>query len=139
MSHAYDINSSSQVVGFSTVSSGYFKAFFCSPGGIMQDLGTLGDPSRVGLESNAYNINDAGQVVGWADRNSSYDNDPQYRRAYVWNSTEGMLDLNMLANAGTSWYLQQARDINSSGRIVGIGSVKLKRGAQDRGFLLTPQ
>jgi probable HAF family extracellular repeat protein len=139
MSHAYDINNSSQVVGFSTVSSGYFKAFFCSPGGVMQDLGTLGDPSRVGLESNAYNINDVGQVVGWADRNSSYDNDPQYRRAYVWNSSAGMMDLNMLTNVGTSWYLHQARDINSSGRIVGIGSVKLKRGAQDRGFLLTPQ
>jgi hypothetical protein len=60
-------------------------------------------------------------VVGWADRNTQYDNDPQYSRAAVWNpnsnAANGMKvqDLNSVSNVGTSWYLQQARDINNKG------------------------
>jgi probable HAF family extracellular repeat protein len=135
-SHAYSINSSSEVVGFSESSAGY-RAFLWSNGGGMVSLGTLGDPNKAGLDSCAFNNNDAGQVVGWADRNTS-DKDAQYRRAYVWDATNKMRDLNSLSNVGTSWYLQQARDISNNGYIVGYGFVKVKGGSQARGFLLTP-
>ena len=134
-SNAYGINRTSQVVGFSETSSAT-RAFFWSSELGMINLGALGD-NRDSLGSNAYNVNDGGQVVGWADRESS-SVDPQYRRAYVWDVTNGMRDLNGLINPGTSWYLSLARDINNGGQIVGNGSVVVKGKAQARGFLLTP-
>jgi probable HAF family extracellular repeat protein len=141
VSHAYGCNLSSQVVGFSSTASGSFRAFLWSPesGGGMINLGTLGAPERLSLQSNAYSINNSGQVVGWAERNTSYDNDPQYQRAYIWDAAGGMKDLNSLSNVGTTWYLKQARDISNNGHIVGNGFLKVKKGTQANGFLLTPR
>src|SRR5260370_23379373 len=51
------INKSGQVAGYSTNSSGTYRAFLAS-GGSMTDIGDLGGGSAV-----AYSINDAGQVV----------------------------------------------------------------------------
>jgi probable HAF family extracellular repeat protein len=136
-SHAYSINSSAEVVGFSYSSQGT-RAFLWSNGGGMFSLGTLGTPDNSRLASCAFNNNEIGQVVGWADRSTS-DKDSHYRRAFVWDADNKMRDLNSLSNVGTSWYLQQARDISNQGRyIVGYGFVKVKNGSQARGVLLTP-
>jgi probable HAF family extracellular repeat protein len=59
---AFGINSSGQVVGFSEVSTGVYRAFCTAPNSPItpaDDLGTLG-----GTSSTAYGINDSGQVVG---------------------------------------------------------------------------
>lgn len=121
-SYAYGINNSGQVVGWSG------NAFLYS-GGIMTNLGTLSgwDISR------AYGINDQGQVVG-----AAYIQDPlgpfyEQPRAFIFD--DGMMtNLNSLIDPGSGWTLQEARDINEFGQIVGWGLLD----GQTRAFLLTP-
>jgi len=87
----------------------------------MIDLGTLG-----GLTSSAYAINNSGQVVG--ESQTTYDT-----HAFVFD-TENMFDLNDLIPSDSGWDLITAQDINSSGQIVGYGSI----GGEQHGYLLTP-
>jgi probable HAF family extracellular repeat protein len=120
-SGAYDINAGGQVVGSALTAGGYEHAFLKSPGQPMQDLGTLG-----GAHSIAYGINAGGQVVGWTTTGVG-------NRAFLYNSGEGMLDLNALTtDLPTGVVLYEARDINDSGWIVGVSN-------QNRAFLLTPE
>ena len=91
----------------------------------MHDLGTLTELTS----SKAWNIDEQGNVVG--DATSS---DTLLTRAFIWNASEGMQDLNDLLVAADDWELQSARSINSSGSIVGHG---LRHGMV-RAFLLTP-
>lgn len=84
-------------------------------------LGTLAG----GLSSGAYDINDFSEVVGYSQ--STYGN-----RAFVWDETTGMRDLNELV-ATTGWILTAAYAINNAGDIVGIGTLDGK----PHGFLLT--
>jgi probable HAF family extracellular repeat protein len=91
----------------------------------MHDLGTLLDlPS-----SKAWNIDQQGNVIG--DATSA---DGLLTRAFIWNTADGMRDLNDLLLAPDGWALQSARAINGEGRIVGHG---LREGVV-RAFLLRP-
>lgn len=114
---AYGINDSGQVVGYSNVAGGDEHAFLYD-GDVMIDLTTLG-----GVESIAYAINDSGQVVGDSDGH-----------AFLYDETEGMLDLNDLIASGSGWELNYAYDINSLGQIVGYGMI----GEEEHAFLITP-
>ena len=75
-----------------------------------------------------YGINAAGVMVGvmWDDTGLEH--------AFVFDTTNGVRDLNDLVNPASGWVLQFARDINGSGQIVGSG---VKDGVE-RGFLLSP-
>ena len=72
----------------------------------MQDLGTLG-----GEWSFAQGINDLGQVVGF----SQVANGKSH--AFVWNSNDGMVDLDSLGGDSQAWA------INKNGSIVGYSLV----------------
>jgi probable HAF family extracellular repeat protein len=79
---------------------------------LMQDLGTLG-----GADSSASRVNANGQIAGWAE------DAERNVHGFVWESGQ-MTNLNTAALASTRWGLNQARDINDSGEIVGFGTYK---------------
>ena len=108
-SAARAVNDLGQIVGFSAVFGGPFRAAIWGSGGI-EDIGTLG-----GAYSVAYNINVHGQVVGYSADASGRET------AFIWS--DGVLtDLNSLLPAddvSKGWYLTSAGGINASGAIVG--------------------
>ncbi len=118
---AYDINNSGQVVG---ESGGHA---FLYDGAVVKDIGALVD----GWPSCAYAINDGGQVVGAGNVGPA-------GRAFLYNETEGMLDLNDLIPPESNMVLHEAMDINSSGQIVGYGYIKSIGVGVPHAFLLTP-
>ena len=163
-SHAFGINSSSQIVGDMLGGT----AFLRQPGGLTIQLGTLG-----GTSSGARGINASGQVVGWAELtgNTAQHAFPwqngrmtdlgtlsgTYSTAYginksaqvvgsadltgntathafVWQQKGGMTDLNTELPAGSGWVLTTASGINDGGQIVGSGTIN----GQTHAFLLTP-
>jgi probable HAF family extracellular repeat protein len=88
--------------------------------GSLQDLGALG-----GAESIAIDINNAGQIVG-----SSITSTPGNRRAFLYTSSGGMIDLNSLIDPSTGWLMTSGNAINDAGHIAGNGRV----GKNSRGF-----
>jgi probable HAF family extracellular repeat protein len=118
------INNSDRIVGYVTTSNGVDHAFQYS-GGVMTDIGTLG-----GDYSYAISINNSNVVVGgsYIDANNSV------YHAFIYQ-TNSMTDLNGLLDAsGSGWTLIEARSIDDSGQIVGVGRLL----GADHGFLLNP-
>jgi probable HAF family extracellular repeat protein len=121
-----DINDAGQVVGWAQnytnngVANG--RAFLYD-GAAMRSLGTLG-----GNRSQALGINNTGQIVGWSWTSTNSD-----RRAFLYTGGT-MVDLNTLLPPGSGWTLHEARAINDSGQIVGMGTL----GGQLHAFLMTP-
>lgn len=135
-SSARDVNSVGQIVGFSdtTLTSPdpanpntvHAVLWQTNSGGayVVTDLGA--PPGLPYSEANA--INNAGQVVGFAVSSAAL---PNFQQAgFVWDSVNGMRDLNSLLPAASGWQITNAYDINDSGQIVGNG---LHDGVQ-RGF-----
>jgi probable HAF family extracellular repeat protein len=122
--NAMAINNSDHIVGYASSIDFYDHAFHYS-GGVMNDLGTLG-----GNYGYANGINKGNVIVG----NSSIDVDDSIFHAFV---TEGDIpvDLNsLLDSSGAGWELTDARAINDSGQIVGVGQF----GGATHAFLLNP-
>ncbi len=126
LSIAFGLNDEGKVVGYSTTETGSIspplRAFLWSSSTGMVNLGTLG-----GARSIAYDINNRGAVVGFSETANGE------RHAFYYDAQNGMLDLNQLIAPGSGWTLTEARGINSTGQIVGIGINPL---GQTRGFLL---
>lgn len=61
-------------------------------------------------------------------------NDEDQDHAFIFDSTNGVVDLNACINASGAWELQTAVDINDLGQITGIGLI----GGVKHAFLLTP-
>src|SRR5438067_1199865 len=100
------VNGAGQVVGYSYLANGQYRAFLWQ-NGIMSDLGTLG-----GTSSSATDINDSGVIVGRSLTAESTDAQI-VAHAFVLQSGV-MTDLGTLG--GTISY---ARGINNHGQIVG--------------------
>lgn len=138
-SEAYDINNDGQIVGYSRLNDGSdynnSHAVLWESNGQLIDIGTLGSVE----ESKAMALNDSGQVVGY-----SY-TDMWQQRAFLWDSTDGMIDLNSLLPIDSGWaYLETAFDISNSGHIVGIGYLEPEEGeelvcTEPHLFLMTPE
>ncbi len=91
--------------------------------GVMTYLGSL--PGATGAADYARGINNLGQVVGMSGSH-----------AFVWDSVDGMQDLNDLLDAsGTGWQLTHPYDINDRGQIVGFGT---NPAGLSHAFVLTP-
>jgi len=75
-----------------------------------------------------YGVNAASVMVGvmWDDTGLEH--------AFVFDTVNGVRDLNDLIDPATGWVLQFARDINEAGQIVGSGT----QDGNERGFLLAP-
>jgi probable HAF family extracellular repeat protein len=98
------------------------------------DLGfTFLPPIPGGLVDRVYprGINTAGTVVGFADLT------PYNPRAFAWDATHGMRNLNDLVAAPPNFILDWAIKINDAGWIIGIGHYGPGWGTS-RGFVLAP-
>ncbi|WP_169978504.1 DUF3466 family protein [Tautonia rosea] len=132
-SEALAINASGLIVGRSSLDIGgnsVQRATLWDGVGSMIDLGTLtnpddGNPFRF---SRANDINDLGVVVGTASRFEGFSG-----RAFIWDATHGIRDLNSLIAPGSGWLLTSAEGINNRGQIVGFGTFE----GQTRAFVLT--
>jgi probable HAF family extracellular repeat protein len=116
----YAINSSGQVAGDSSGTSGGYHAFLYS-NDKMEDLGVL--PG--GLDSRAYGVNDLGQVVGYSTSATDV-------RAFLYR--DGVMhDLNSLLVQGlpAGAVVAQAFGINDRGQIIATSD-------RGRAYLLTP-
>ena len=108
VSLAEAINGSGQVVGYSTLADGTYRAFLYS-NGRLYNIGTLGAAYGVG-----YGINASGQVVGSSYTKANLDH------AFLWtpstpNGTSGkMIDLGTLGGQSSSAY-----GVNKNGEAVG--------------------
>jgi probable HAF family extracellular repeat protein len=130
-SKATGINDFGKVVGDSQASDCVDHAFLYDESATpkMQDLGTLGGDWDY---SNAWGINDSAQVVGDSDRN---DGSIGSRHAFLKESGQPMIDLNILIPADSGWTIEEARAINSAGKIATTGH---KDGVGTHTLLLTP-
>ena len=105
------INESGQIAGIvSDGVGGTIAAYWDSPTSAATEIGVI--PNLNHTHSAASGINELGQVVGWSGTSSS-PNDP--RRAFIWDSTNGIQDLGLLPNGTTAF----ASDINDDGLVVG--------------------
>jgi probable HAF family extracellular repeat protein len=124
-STAFAVNDEDVVAGESSQVNHFSHAFVYSAGGMHDiDCDTRGrvafgcsGPGTGG--SRADGINNAGQVVG-----------EENGRAFLWDSADGMVDLNTLLPAGSSDVLTNAVAINDSGQIIVTGA--------SSSYLLTP-
>jgi probable HAF family extracellular repeat protein len=103
------VNEAGDVVGEADLPGSQVHDAFLWKGGVMIDLGNLG------LTSFAFAINSGGQVVG-----HSRINDGTFR-AFLWENSGPMIDLNTLIPSDSSLLLTDAVNINDQGEISGAG------------------
>ncbi len=106
-SSAAAINSSGMIVGVSDSDTGGLRAFRLKPGGTMEDLGYINNPS---YPSYAYAINAAGVVSGMAVTQSG-----SFAEAFRYADGTGLTPLPWLSGGGDCY----GRSINTAGTIVG--------------------
>ena len=121
-STATAINAGGQVVGYSTAANNDTHAFIFNDGTGMTDLGLLAG----GHDARAWGIDDAGDAVGTAENSAGQ------ARAALWMAGGTIQDLNDTIPINSGWLLEEARDMNNSGDIVGFGTI----GGQQHAFLL---
>ncbi len=121
---ALALNDQAQMTGYVTSAGGFDQAFRYS-GGAAVLLGTLGGHYSYGLAINNSNV-----IVG----GSFTDTGDTIYHAFI-AMANSLVDLNLLLDAtGVGWTLVEARAINDSGQIAGIGTYNGGRHT----FLLTP-
>jgi probable HAF family extracellular repeat protein len=134
-SKAFSNNNIGQIVGASTMNSGYSEhavLFDPTGGGANIDLGSFGGYSG---DSMAYSINDLGQIVGYANGpNNSY----QHACFFDPTGQGNNIDLNTLINPSSGWTLIEAYGINNNGWIVGWG-YDSHSSSSFSAFLITPE
>jgi len=120
--HGMGINNAGQAVGF-VWGQDYTRAFTWDKTAGLTEIGTLGGNVSEGL-----GINSKGTVVG-----RSRLADGKFR-AFIWDQTHGVRNLNDLITPNTGWTLIRATQINDTGNITGFGLIN----GEQHAFLLTP-
>lgn len=131
------VNGRGDVVGYSATADEVRRATLWLAAGAALDLGTL----EGGTASHATGINSAGDVVGSSTSSRG-------SRAFLWNSRDGMQDLNtLLVSPPAGLVLTTAVGISDTGSIVAVGHQQAPGEHADAGhdheqpirvFLLTP-
>lgn len=120
-SEATGINDAGQVVGFAQNQTQQKHAVVWN-GTTVKDLGTLG-----GAESRALGVN-GNRVIGTSLTGSGL------ARAFLYDlASNTMSDLNTLLPANSGWILTEARAVNASGSVVGMGTLN----GVPQGFILS--
>ncbi len=119
------INDTGETVGWADSADGVPHASIWKDGAI-NDLGTVADDSF----SFAYTVNARGQVAG-----ISTSSDFTKVRAFLWQESGPIVDLNSLIPASSSLYLTTPETINDRGEIAGQG---LDFNGNEHAFLLVP-
>jgi probable HAF family extracellular repeat protein len=109
---AYKINDAGQIVGDASFADTTYHAALWQNGSI-SDLGTIGTD----LCSVAQDINSRGQAVGWSGV-CDYSAIP---RAFLWDKTGPVVDLNMLIPSASGIYVFFPSNINDRGEISASG------------------
>lgn len=127
-SYPYRISDSGQIVGAgwtgeTNPSNEFIVRAFLYRNGETTNLGTLG-----GEGSAALGINNQGQIVGWAQDSAGQPH------AFLYDSVNGLQDLNGLISPSSGWFLDLACAINDAGWIAGTGFID----GQQHACLLTP-
>jgi probable HAF family extracellular repeat protein len=122
------INDNGRITGSASTASGVVHASIYD--GTMRDIGSLG-----GNFSEGFAINSSGQIVG----DSNVTNNNSLYHAFVYDSLQGMRDLNslidpLLINQFMGWDLEAAYGINDRAQITGYGMFR----GNPTAFLLTP-
>lgn len=99
-----------------------------SPGGLFLYSGSRLQPIDI-PKGTPRAFNKSGVVVG------SFGGNPDAQKAFVWDKTHGLQDLNTLISPNSGWELEVASSINDRGEIVGWGD---HAGKENVGFLLRP-
>jgi probable HAF family extracellular repeat protein len=110
------IDSSGDIVGEVFAPPNSSQPFF-SDGTTTVVLGSLG-----GNRAGATAINDLGDIVGYSQTASTPSGDiwnPGH--AFIYKSTDGILDLNSVLPRFSPWELRSAAGINGAGQVVGFG------------------
>jgi uncharacterized membrane protein len=107
---AYSINNNNQIVGFSAITQGVYRAclFDFTGGGANENLGTFANYER----SYAFSINNVDQIVGYAYSTSSY-----ISRAVLFDATGNGANVDLCAIDG--YDISRANYINDLSQIVG--------------------
>jgi hypothetical protein len=122
---AYNINNNGQVAGakheysYSNLygSGSVDHAAILDLGtGVIQDIGRLG-----GRKSRAMDLNDIGQVIGVSETDEHTYRNNFKSTVFIWDSTNGIQDLNELIDPESGVTLRSVRSINNLGQIVADG------------------
>jgi uncharacterized membrane protein len=124
-SNVHSANDSGIVVG-GVFDFSILYPFFWNAAGSKGALGLLPGAAN----GDAYDINSSNQVVGWNEYLTSAG---RKEVATVWNGPI-VTDLNTLIDPSLGWNLTQARCINASGQIEGLGYIN----GEFRGWVMTP-
>ncbi len=117
---AYGINDTGTIVGSSSSSSGWSRAFQYS-GGVMTSLGTLLGGSTG--QSHTRAINNIGQIVGWSNFGFGF-------AAFLYDAGV-MTNLNSMIDPFLGITVRDAYGISNNGAIIA-------RSTDERAYLLTP-
>ncbi len=136
-SEAYANNTAGQITGISTnTGDTQFRGFVWDAVAGMVDLGTL---TVTSTHTAGIDINAIGDVVGYSTTAGG-----AAKRAIVRKAGAALADLNGQILPNTGWVLTEAKGINDSGQIIGIGTLtkldtvnNLNR-VEHHAFLLTP-
>ena len=126
---AFGLNEQGQAVGFAYLTETTFHGALWTQVGKLTDLGVIGSDQC----SFAAAINAGGQVVG-SSISSCTAEEPTFR-AFLWENSGPIVDLNTLIPQGSTLYLQGTYAINDGGEIAGTG---VDGSGNEHAFLLIP-
>ena len=122
--YATSINESGLIGGHAIEGNGYYPYYWPTK----DDAPVAVSMPEAYPYGEVYSVNENGQIVG------GMFNDAEEDRAFIFDSTNGLVNLNDRIDTASGWQLLVAVDINDMGQITGHGELN----GEKRAFVLTP-